>query len=77
MELREKVVAALAKVRPGLQADGGDIELVDVLPEEKAVTVRLKGACFGCPMSTITIKGYVEATLREEVPEIDEVRLVR
>ncbi len=77
MDLREKVNLALAKVRPGLQADGGDIELVDLLPEEKAVLVRLKGACFGCPMSTVTIKGFVEVTLQEEVPEITEVRLVR
>ena len=77
MELKEKVSAVIEKVRPALQGDGGDIELVDVLAEEKAVLVRLKGACFGCPMSTYTIKGYVEKVIKEEVPEINEVRLVK
>jgi Fe-S cluster biogenesis protein NfuA len=77
MELKEKVIAVIEKVRPALQGDGGDIELVDVLAEEKAVLVRLKGACFGCPMSTYTIKGYVEQVMKEEIPEIKEVRLVK
>jgi Fe-S cluster biogenesis protein NfuA len=77
MELKEKVKAVIEKVRPALQGDGGDIELVDVLAEEKAVLVRLKGACFGCPMSTFTIKGYVEQVMKEEIPEISEVRLVK
>jgi Fe-S cluster biogenesis protein NfuA len=77
MELKEKVSAVIEKVRPALQGDGGDIELVDVLAEEKAVLVRLKGACFGCPMSTYTIKGYVEQVMKEEIPEINEVRLVK
>lgn len=77
MELKERVSAAIEKVRPVLQGDGGDIELVDVLAEEKAVLVRLKGACFGCPMSTFTIKGYVEQVVKEEIPEINEVRLVK
>ena len=77
MELKEKVSAVIEKVRPALQGDGGDIELVDVLAEEKAVLVRLKGACFGCPMSTYTIKGYVEKVIKEEIPEINEVRLVK
>lgn len=77
MDLREKVEAVIEKVRPALQGDGGDIELVDVLADDKTVLVRLKGACFGCPMSTFTIKGYVEKTLKELVPEITEVRLVK
>jgi len=77
MELKEKVSAVIEKVRPALQGDGGDIELVDVLAEEKAVLVRLKGACFGCPMSTYTIKGYVEQVIKEAIPEINEVRLVK
>jgi len=77
MELKEKVSAVIEKVRPALQGDGGDIELVDVLADEKVVLVRLKGACFGCPMSTFTIKGYVEQVMREDVPEITEVRLVK
>ncbi len=77
MELKEKVVAALEKVRPALQGDGGDIELVDVLADEKAVLVRLQGHCFGCPMSMYTIKGYVEQVVLQEVPEVSEVRLVK
>ena len=77
MELKEKISAVIEKVRPALQGDGGDIELVDVLAEEKAVLVRLKGACFGCPMSTYTIKGYVEQVIKEAIPEINEVRLVK
>jgi Fe-S cluster biogenesis protein NfuA len=77
MELKEKVMAVIEKVRPALQEDGGDIELVDVQAEDKVVLVRLKGACFGCPMSTYTIKGYVEQVMKEEIPEISEVRLVK
>jgi Fe-S cluster biogenesis protein NfuA len=77
MELKEKVSAVIEKIRPTLQGDGGDIELIDVLAEEKAALVRLKGACFGCPMSTFTIKGYVEQVIKEEIPEINEVRLVK
>jgi len=77
MDLLEKVKAVVEEVRPALQGDGGDIELVDVLVDEKVALVRLKGACFGCPMSMITIKGYVEKTLKEQVPEIVEVRLVK
>jgi Fe-S cluster biogenesis protein NfuA len=77
MELKEKVAAVIEKVRPALQGDGGDIELVDVLADEKAALVRLKGHCFGCPMSMYTIKGYVEQVVKQEVPEISEVRLVQ
>jgi len=77
MELKEKVAAVIEQVRPALQGDGGDIELVDVLIDEKAVLVRLKGHCFGCPMSTYTIKGYVEQVMKQEIPEISEVRLVQ
>ncbi|MCK4836449.1 MAG: NifU family protein [Candidatus Aminicenantes bacterium] len=75
MDLREKVVAVIEKVKPALEADGGGIELVDVLEDEKAVLVNLTGACHGCPMSTMTIKGYVEKLMIEEIPEIKEVRL--
>ncbi|MEN8222355.1 MAG: NifU family protein, partial [Acidobacteriota bacterium] len=57
------------------QADGGGIELVDVLEDDGVVLVNLTGACNGCPMSTMTIKGYVEQTMRAEIPEINEVRL--
>lgn len=75
MDMKEKVNAVIDKVRPALEADGGGIELVDILEDEKVVLVNLTGACHGCPMSTMTIKGYVEQTIIEEVPEIKEVRL--
>lgn len=75
MTLKEKVNAAIEKVRPALEGDGGGIELVDVLENEKVVLVKLTGACHGCPMSTMTIKGFVEQTVMEEIPEIKEVRL--
>jgi Fe-S cluster biogenesis protein NfuA len=70
--MREKVEAALEKIRPALQADGGDIELVDVI--DGVVKVRLTGACAGCPMSTMTLKMGVERILKEEVPEVKEVQ---
>ena len=68
----EKVEAALNKVRPFLQADGGDVELIDVSPDG-VVQVRLTGACEGCPMSQMTLKHGVEKVLREEVPEVTGV----
>jgi Fe-S cluster biogenesis protein NfuA len=70
--MREKIEEALNKVRPFLQADGGDVELVEVTPEG-VVKVRLTGACGGCPMSQMTLKHGVEKVLREEIPEIKEV----
>ena len=73
--MRDKVEAALAKVRPILQADGGDIELVDVT-EDGVVKVRLTGACKGCPMAAQTLKGGVERVLYKEVPEIKRVEAV-
>ncbi len=75
MELKERVISVIERVKPALEADGGGIELVDVLEDEKVVLVNLTGACHGCPMSTMTIKGYVEQTIVEEIPEIKEVRL--
>ena len=69
--MKEKVEAALAKVRPALQADGGDVELVDV--NEGVVRLRLRGACAGCPMSTLTLRQGIERILKEEVPEVKEV----
>jgi len=75
MTLKEKVDNIIDKVRPALQADGGGIELVDVLEDDGVVLVNLTGACNGCPMSTMTIKGYVEQTIRAEIPEINEVRI--
>ena len=75
MDLRKKVISVIEKVRPTLEADGGGIELVDILEDQKVVLVNLTGSCHGCPMSTLTIKGYVEKLITEEIPEIKEVRL--
>ena len=69
--MKEKVEAALAKVRPMLAADGGDVQLVDVT--DGVVKVKLTGACGGCPMATMTLKGGIERALKEEVPEVKEV----
>jgi len=73
--MKEKVKAALNKLRAGLQADGGDVELVDV-NDEGVVKVRLKGACAGCPMSQMTLAGYVEKILKKEIPEVKKVEAV-
>lgn len=72
--MREKVEKAIGKIRPFLQRDGGDIELVDV--SDGVVKVRLKGACSGCPMSQMTLKQGVEKVLKENVPEIKKVEAV-
>jgi Fe-S cluster biogenesis protein NfuA len=69
--MKEKVQAALDKVRPALRADGGDVELVDV--QDGVVKVRLTGACGGCPMSQMTLKMGIERHLKKEVPEVKEV----
>jgi Fe-S cluster biogenesis protein NfuA len=73
--LKEAVEKALSKVRPMLQADGGDVELVDVT-EEGIVKVRLKGACGSCPMATVTLKMGIERYLKKEIPEVKEVQAV-
>jgi len=69
--MREKVEEVLAQIRPMLEADGGGVELVDF--EEGVVTVRLLGACGGCPMSTMTLKGGIERILKEQMSEVKEV----
>ncbi|MFH0871715.1 MAG: NifU family protein [bacterium] len=69
--MREEVEKTLAEIRPLLQADGGDIELVEV--EGGVVKVKLTGACGGCPMATLTLKNHVERKLREALPGIKEV----
>ena len=69
--MREKVEAALNKIRPALQADGGDVELVDV--SDGVVKLKLTGACAGCPMSTMTLRQGIERILKEQVPEVKEV----
>jgi Fe-S cluster biogenesis protein NfuA len=69
--VKEKVQKAIEEIRPRLQADGGDIELVDV--KEGVVKVKLKGACAGCPMSTMTVQWGVENFLKKNIPEVKKV----
>lgn len=69
--MKEKVEKVLSKIEPNLQADGGDVELVNV--KAGVVTVRLKGACGGCPMATMTLKNGIERVLKEEIPEVKQV----
>ena len=73
--LKEKVEAALNKVRPSLQADGGDVQLIDV-DEDGVVKVKLQGACAGCPMSQMTLKMGIEKILKQNVPEVSKVESV-
>ena len=74
-ETEKKVQAALAEIRPQIQADGGDIDLVAV--ENNIVKVRLRGACAGCPMSALTLKQGVERLIKAKVPEIQSVEAVQ
>ena len=69
--MKEKVEEILKRIRPNLQADGGDVEIVDV--SDGIVSVKLTGSCAGCPMSTMTLKNGIERLLKEELPEIKEV----
>ena len=69
--MRDKVEAVLAKIRPSLVADGGNVELVDV--KDGVVKLKLTGACAGCPMSTMTLKNGIERILKREIPEVKEV----
>ena len=69
--MKEKVEAVIDRIRPALQADGGDVELVGI--EDGVVKVKLTGACGSCPMSTLTLKMGIERVIREELPEIKEV----
>jgi Fe-S cluster biogenesis protein NfuA len=69
--MQEKVEEILKRIRPNLQADGGDVEIVDV--SDGIVSVKLTGSCAGCPMSTMTLKNGIERLLKEELPEIKEV----
>ncbi len=74
-QLLSRIDRALEKIRPYLQADGGDISLVDVT-DDMVVKVKLKGACYGCPFSQQTLKSGVEQALLKEIPEIKEVEAV-
>jgi Fe-S cluster biogenesis protein NfuA len=70
--MKEHVQKAIELIRPGLQADGGDVELVDVSPDG-VVKVKLTGACQGCPMSQMTLKMGIEKIIKNQVPGIKEV----
>lgn len=72
--MKERVAEVLGKIRPALQADGGDVELVDVV--DGVVKVRLVGSCAGCPMSQLTLANGVERVLKEEIPEVVRVEPV-
>ncbi|RJQ55675.1 MAG: NifU family protein [Desulfobacteraceae bacterium] len=72
--MKRKVEAELKRIRPMLQADGGDVELVGV--EGGIVKVRLKGACAGCPMSQMTLKNGIERLIKERIPEVSAVESV-
>lgn len=72
LTVKARVAKVLDKIRPLIQSDGGDIELVEV-DDQGVVQVRLHGACVGCPSSTLTLKLGIERNLREQVPEVNEV----
>ncbi|MDI6828400.1 MAG: NifU family protein [Armatimonadota bacterium] len=74
--MREKVEEVLNEIRPALQADGGDIELVGVNEETGVVTVKLVGACAGCPMSQMTLQMGVERVIKSRIPEVQKVEAV-
>ena len=69
--MREQVEEAISKIRPALQDDGGDVELVDV--EDGVVKVRLTGACNGCPMATVTLRDGIQKFIMAEVPEVKQI----
>ncbi|MCW4054599.1 MAG: NifU family protein [Candidatus Bathyarchaeota archaeon] len=73
--VQKRVQAALAEIKPQIQADGGDIDLVAI--EGNVVKVRLRGACAGCPMSALTLKAGVERIIKSQVPEIESVEAVQ
>lgn len=74
LPVRLEVEEVLDSIRPALQADGGDVELVDI--DGGVVKVRLLGACGGCPMATMTLKGGIEAALKERIPAVERVESV-
>ncbi len=73
--MQDRVLKALDSVRPGLQADGGDLEFIRI-DDNNVVFIRLVGACGGCPMSTITLKAGIERILKMQVPEVTAVEAV-
>ncbi|NOX17585.1 MAG: NifU family protein [Chlorobi bacterium] len=75
-EMKERILTALDSIRPYLQADGGDVELVNIT-DDGIVEVRLTGACVGCPMSQMTLRAGVERALIREIPWIRRVEAVK
>jgi Fe-S cluster biogenesis protein NfuA len=73
--VKDKVESVLQEIRPALQADGGDVELVEV-SEDGVVQVKLKGACGTCPFALMTLKGGIERILKAEIPSVKEVKAV-
>ncbi|RLI92452.1 MAG: NifU family protein [Candidatus Altiarchaeales archaeon] len=74
MDTREEVKRVIEKIRSALQADGGDIELIDI--EGEIVKVKLRGACAGCPLAQMTLKGFVEDAIKRNVSGIEKVEAV-
>ena len=72
--MRDQVAAVIEVIRPAIQADGGDIDLIDVDESSGVVTVELTGACVSCPASTVTMKAGIERIMRDRVPGVVEVR---
>ena len=70
--MREEVQRVIDRIRPNLQADGGDVELIDV-GDDGVVKVKLTGACRGCPMAQMTLKNGIEKVLKQEVPAVQAV----
>ena len=75
VDLRERVNEVMELIRPNLQADGGDVELVNVT-DDGIVQVRLQGACHGCPMAAMTLQMGIERVLKKEIPEVQGVENV-
>jgi len=73
IKMKEKVKEIIDQVRPALQADGGDVELVEVDEENGIIKVRLTGACRGCPMSQLTLQMGIERELKSKIPEVKKV----
>lgn len=74
--INEKIETSLNKIRPSLQADGGDVELVSFDADSGTVNVRLVGVCAGCPMAEITLKEGIAAQLKEDIPEVKNIERV-
>lgn len=76
MDVLDRIEDALDQIRPALQMDGGNVELVDFYSDSGVVRVRLVGACGGCPMSTMTLKMGIERAIRQRVPEVRSVEAI-